>query len=569
MSTDTTMSVFGTDGHVPIYDTSRRWTIWALHEIYTGAIGLNKYVPNVRDWVYDADTGEQYHVVSVDSTTLVAQLVKMTGVATGTDLTADELLMGPDGGAVSDTYRIYVDKSVVPNTLTVDTRLQVGGSTTKYAQIVKGSKLDGSAVVVSAFYDPSGTLLGQNIPLELVANYKLDNRSLKIVPPCYASQDIANGEVLTVMIYRDDGGLASIRQLMAVESTVVRQTDTSQKYITGISLESPFISDTDRKQINYPLNVPLNGLNLFGVVSYSDGSSLRMPVDNTKFQVFGLEKFLSTVVGQKLPVVLKYNLSPGEIKYDATAGADDFITETYSLTTVKADGTYSMKLYAYPVWVDAINGYRLDWWMLNLDRREYYRVTPNVRINENTAAFNPILYGANQRLSVSINLRDVNGTFKNYIHTQTIDITLLRPGMDHTGTDWTVAFELSQNPPYGRELAVGMKFINQNLKHLDLSLGETQYPNWLERVFKQTKPLYNPGTELASPEPNMFLLVLPNGQSYEYKIEQWNSDIVIGTDIIPDSSTIFLLFFKRTPETDFYLSVAGLPVFQSVGNVPL
>ena len=149
-----------------------------------------------------------------------------------------------------------------------------------------------------------------------------------------------------------------------------------------------------------------------------------------------------------------------------------------------------------------------------------------------------------------------------------IDITLLRPGDDHTGTDWTIGFELSQNPPYGRELAVGMKYINQNLKHLDLSLGETSFAAWLERVFKQSKPLYNPSTELAAPEPNMFLLVLPNGQQYEYKIEQWGSDIVIGTDIIPDSSTIFLVFFKRTPETDFYLSVAGLPVFQSIGVIP-
>jgi len=558
---DTTniVTVFGSDGHVPVYDPSARWTIWALHEIYTGTTALNKYVPKVGDYIIDTDTDERFKVIEVDPSTLISRTVKIKTVKE-VALSTDDLLMGPEGGAVSDTYRIYVDKSVVPNTLAVDTRLRFGGSMTSHVQIFRGSKLDGTSQVVSAFYDPSGNLLGTNVPLELVAERELTNHSIKIVSACYTSQDIKNGEVLTVVAYAADGGVVSMRQLMAVETSFIRQTDTSQKYITGISLETPFLSDSDHKLIQYPLNVPTNGLNLFGVVHYSDGSKLRMPVDGTKFQVFGLEKFLSTVVGQKLPVILKYNLSPGEVMYGNTTGATNYICERYELITVKAEGTYSMKLYGYPVWVDAINGYRLDWWMLNLDRKEYYHVTPYVRINENTAPFNPILYGSNQRLSVSINLRDVNGVFKNYIHTQIIDIALMRPGADHTGTQWIIGFEMAQNPPFGRENAVALTFINQNLKRLNLTMGETELQNWLQRTYKETRPLYNPAIELEAPTPNMFMVILPNGKSYEYTIEQWNSEIVIN-DLLADSSTIYVLFFKRTPETDFYLSIAGLPVF--------
>ncbi len=552
-------SIYGTDGNCPVFDPNGRWTLWALQDIYTGDTGLNKYVPKVNDYVVDYETDEHYKVIELDKTTLLARLEKINGIADGGDIAVEDLLLGPKAGTTADTYRVYIDKSVLPYSLTVDTRCRFGGSTSTYAQIFRGSKLDNTAEIVSGIYDQSGNLVGQNIPLELVS---FDgNISIKVVSTCYTTQPIEDGEVLTVVIFSADGGVVSKRQILAEETTTVRKPNAVQKYITHITLDTPFLSEADRKVIQYPMNLPTDSFNMFGVVHYSDGSRNRLPVDGRNFQIFGLNNFVSTIIGQKTSLVLKYTLSAGELVYGADSISQRFLTESYDLITSKADGTYSMKLYGYPVWTSEVAGYRMDWWLMNLDRNELYHVTQHVTINDKVSIFQPVLYGVTQRLSVSINLKSVNGAFKNYIHTQIVDVSLIRPASDHTGTQWTIGFEHGQNPPFGRENAVQMTFVNQNLKKLDITLGESDRDIWLDRLFKQTKPLYNPATEIEAPLPNMFKIITPNGKSYIYRIDEWNTELVI-SDLLEDNATLLIAFFLRVPETDIMLSIAGVPVFQ-------
>jgi hypothetical protein len=156
------------DGKAPIYDADGRWQMWSLSQVYMGTVGDNHYVPNVKDYVIDPDTDEKWRVVSVDPTTLIPTLVKVKPVDTG-EFSDIDVLLGVGPGTQSDTYRAYIDKSVIPHTLAVDARLKVNGSMVTSAKIFKGSVRDGTAQVISAMYDQSGTLLGQSIPLELVA----------------------------------------------------------------------------------------------------------------------------------------------------------------------------------------------------------------------------------------------------------------------------------------------------------------------------------------------------------------------------------------------------------------
>ena len=551
--------ITGTDGIVPVFNPNNKFTIYSLAEIYTGQQGQNRYVPNLNDRVIDLDTNKWYYVHSIDPSTLIAELVPVTTVDEG-DFSPDDLLLGVGPGTQSDTYRLYIDKSVQPFTMAVDARLHVAGTMVKTAKIFRGSELTGTARVISAYYDQSGTVLGQAIPLELVAMPNGQNYSIKTVPVCYTVEDIPDGEVVTAVFYSDTGHVVSKRQLLVENTAFIRSADSSVKYITGIALESPFLSETDPTLIQYPLNVPLVGLNLIGVVKYSDGSVNRMPVDNTKFSIFGFENYAATIVGQKFPLVIKYTLSPDEIVYGANVGDGRFITESYKATTIKADGAFTIKLFGYPVWVDAVTGYVLRWYMYNLERNVAYNVTPYVRFNSNTRVFDPLAFGVTQHLSVSINLKDVNGIYPNYIHVQTLDIVLMGPGTQRT-TNWTVGFDPNQDPMYGVNVFASTTFINQNLTKLKIDAGSTAIDDWLARLYYNTKPLVDINKEITAPAPDYFSVYV-NNQDIEFPISQWGSELLIN-GVLSDNSTLFVKFFKRLADNDIQLGVAGLPVYQT------
>lgn len=560
---DEILSVVGTDGHTVIQNKLAQWKIWALYEIYMGKEGENRYVPNVKDFVYNTETYEQYKVVAIDPTTLIPTLIPIIVRPDSGEFDGADQLLGVGPGTQSDTYRIYIDDSVVPHVMTVDVRLKVAGTMTSYAKIFIGSEVNGTARVISAYYDQAGNMLGQNVPLELAAGPDQNNHSIKVVRPCYTTEKVKDNEILTAVFYSDEGRVVSKRQLLAENTAFIRSTDASQKYVTDISLKSDFLSTSDPLLLEYPMNVNLEGFNLFGVVHYSNGDKLEMPVDNTKFSLYGLESFVGTQIGQRADLVLNYNLSPGEIAYGDTStvnGTVKFKNKNYKLITVKADNSYTVKLYAYPVWLDEVNGYRLNFFMLDLNRALCRDVTPYVRFNENTPAFRPKDYGINQLLSISINLQDVDGTYKSYIHTQTLEMVLTHPGSDRSGTNWTIAFQPGQNPPFGRTNYAVMTYINQNLKKLKLNSEAPTQAEWLERKYWATKPLFDPAQEATAPLPNMFALMFGTTE-LQFSIDQWKDELEINR-LMKDSDTLFIKFFRRVNNTDLVLSVSAMPIYQ-------
>lgn len=550
--------IIGTDGVVPVYSPNSRWKVWNKNEIYDGTIGTKRYVPNVKDLVLDQSFFVWYEVISIDEVTYLSTLKEIDTRDLSGDFSDTDMLLGVGPGTQSDTYRVYLDKSVTPYVLAIDARLRVAGTMCTSCKIFKGSNLSNEANVISKLYDASNNFLGTTIPLELVA-MSGNNTAIKTVKVCNTSEDLQDGEVVTAVFYSEAGHVVSKRQLLVENTAFIRSTDDSVKYIIDISIKSPFINQQDPLLIEYPINVPLSGLFLTGVIHYSDGTTEEIPIDGTKFKVFGFDNFVSTIVGQKLDIVLKYTLAENEISYNVTVAADRFITKSYKAIVSKADGAYTMKLFGYPNWIDGINGYRMEWFIHNLDRNLSKRVTPYVRINENTQVFDPLLFGSRQRLSVSLNLQDISGVYKYYIHTQSIDVTLLTGGGSE-GTNWMVGFDPTQNPQFGVGNKGSFEFINQDLKKIRLDLGLTDYNEWLNRLYYTTKPLVNPYNEADALIPTHFRINV-NNEITEFPVSQWNQLFTTSANIW-HGMTVFVEFIKRTNNNDLLLAVAGIPVKQ-------
>lgn len=558
---NTILAAAGTDGVVPIYDPAARFQIWALPEIYKSTgIGAGKYVPKVNDLVEDLVNNITYKVTAVDPVTLDSTMVVWRSFGVAEDaLSDDNLVIGPLLRHPAETHFVYLDTSVIPYVLAVDACFTVPGSSAKYVKIFKGNYVTDNANVISQVYDQAGTLVGQNVPLELLVVDSHTNYAIKGVPVCYTNQALVDGEIVTIAAYSDTGNIVMERVLRIVNTTFTRKPQTGQKYVSGISLKSPFMSATSDHVLEYPLNLPLSSLNLIGVVHYSDGSTSELPVDGSRFQVFGLEQYIATEVGQQVDIVLAYTLGNSELAYRNVDINGKTVTEDYTLVTVAQKGAYSVKLYAYPQWIDSNNGYSLRWFLYNLDRNIWYDVTSLVAFNSDSQSFKPTTYGTRQDLSVRINLADVSASFEAYVHVQTITVILQAQGTQRS-TNWLIGFEPTQSPMFGVALAARAQMTNANLWKLRLGSALLSQDQWLKNVYYNTKPLYNVLKEVNPPVPTHFSVQIGDN-SYDFPISAWNDELSVGAGLAING-TVFIRFIRRTQQSDMQLSMAAMPVYE-------
>lgn len=555
-----------------IVDPNRGYREWHISEIYSpgNPSSEGQYVPNKDDSVRDWTQGI-LRVIDVDYTTGISILRKWTEPVDPGAVSDEDILLGAGPGYQSESYRVFLDQSVFPHSLSLDARLHLYGTSVVSIQVFLGTDISENGDVISQYYDSAGNLLGSHIPVEAVAmflngvvipggssaNY---NTAVKAPRVGHTTRALSDGQVVTVVAYDSSGEARSQAKLLIKNSSFVRQTDSSIKYVSGIGIETPFLLSTDPSVIEYPINMPVDNLNLIGVVTYSDGSQHRIPIDGTKFELSGLRNYVATIQGQTVDLMLSYQLSVGESAYMHNTSPNGKINVPYHARTKESDGAYSVKLYAYPTWVDLLNGYRLEYYLYNLDRQQVYRVTNLITQAVNSAPFDPLLYGMKQRINVGINMNDVDPLFDSWRHTQPFEITLIRPGNQRLGYNWTVGFDPGQDPAYGVDVEAVHTFINVNNSTLDISCGVTTLAEWLDLVYYPIKPLFDARTEVGPLVPNYFVLV-SNNNRVELPIAQWNADINVET-VPGEGKLVYIEFLRKTSENDLQLGVAGMCIHQ-------
>lgn len=563
-------AIVGLDGFNPMYDENGLWRTWLMSEIFLGKNAQGKYIPKIQDHVVENIGNKiyRYIVVDINWETGIAVLARESTNAGG-DFSAEDTLVGIGAGTPATTYLAYVDKSVTPYRLTVDQRCFVPGSMVRYCKIFKGSLLTNEGVVVSRVYDGNGQLVSEDIPMEKAGvitvngNTLVENTTIKTIRPAHTTHDLKQGEYLTAVFYDDSGIMVSKRQLLVEISTFIKTPDNGTKYVTGISMRSPFISATDESVIRYPQNVPLSGLNLIGVVHYSNGDTREYPVDGSRFKLLNFDTYVASQPGQTFEAVLTYTFGENEFNYVSVMGGDNHTARVYQVQTMPADATYGVKLFAYPVWIDAISGYKLEWFLYNLKRDVAINVTPYVVINTGMTPWNPLAYGQLQTLSVSINLKRADARYRNYAHTQVISFVIERQGTERL-TNWSIAYSPGQSPMYGPNLWAGAYFLGTNRFRINLKSDCTTQTEWVARVYGASQPLLNPSTEVNAPAPTHFAVYNSSGRTL-IPIDQWDKDLTINA-AVTDSGTLFIQFVRVVGQVELELAVCGLPVYYVDAN---
>lgn len=546
---DTAIGIVGADGHAPLYQPDARWNMWSIHEIYRGELGKNKFIPKVNDYVTEPETGLMWRVTDLNNVTFIPEL---SPISIRNETTVDQIL-----SSTNDNYRIYYDKSITPFTLAVDGLMRIYSSTASFARIYKGSFIDPTKII-SRRYDNSGNFVGHDIPLQLVAFNSHDNYAIKSVPSCSTDVELLDGEQCTVVVFDSNGKVITKVTTIVDETTFVAQAYAEQKYITNIFIKSVFINDMQTNEINYPVNLPIPSFNPIGVVQYNDGSQVEYPVDGDKFRLYGLDQFVSTIVGHRVPLALSYRMDASESALANVESDNFYVTRPYTLVVSNPNRSYNVKLFVYPVWVDGVNGYRYKAFLMNLDRNILYDVTNVVSLAANSASFNPLAYGITQRLTFTVDLANVSGVYNHYLHVQTVDIILRGAATDTSLTNiWEVGSQVPTTVPYfGTNLRAERDGITSTKVTIHNNIATTA--EFISKFFRTTLPLYNTLTESEAPDPT-HIEVRYLDENFIVPVSEYTDQFVFANPV-PAYANIDVVFLKETISGYLKLSVTSLTV---------
>ena len=545
------VGVIGTDGYTPVYQPDARWTIWSLHDIYQGTLGEGKYIPKINDYVVEISTGSFYIVTDLDMVTLVPTLTPIVinqNNSTNTSLFISETI---------DNYRLYYDTTVYPYTLSVDALMHIYSSEATTARIYLGVEIDDTKII-SQVYSNSGNFLGFDIPLQKVAFNSHDNYAIKSVPTCNTKHTLKTGDMCSVVIFSSSGKVLSKVYCVVEDMSFVPQAYAEQRYIVQIGLKSPFLDVVNDTIINYPVNLPMASFNPIGFVQYNDGSTVEYPVDGDKFSLYGLDDFVSTILGHKVPLVLSYKMGSQESGLSVVTNDNNFITRPYTLIVSNPNTSYNVKLFIYPRWVDTNTGYVYNAYLMNLDRNIHYNVTDKVSISLNSPSFNPKAYGITQRITFTIELSQVSNLFNYFIHAQVVDIILRGPASDGSIINiWEVNNTVpSSQSFYGTQLFATTD--TSTRLNLTISSNIQSVEEYIEKVYRTTHPLYNVVTETQAPDPT-HIEVIYGTERHIIDINDYYNPIVFNNQI-SNFSNVNLVFLKAVPGGYLKLSTADLTV---------
>lgn len=542
--------VVGTDGIAPVYDENGLWKWWSMHQIYTGAQGENRWVPKKKDYVVIPETFETF-IVDDLSSDLIPTLVKINPLGMLTDGGEGDPILRTRPSILGETFRLYYDDKVFPHRLDPDRRIYLPGVDTY--KIFRGTLTTEDGQVVSKLYDNTGNFISESIPLELAAIDSHSNVQVKFAGPCSCTEVLNEGEVMTLVAYSNTGHVVYSKLLTVERTSTIRSSNISRKYITHISLKSPFMSESAQDQVDYPLNIVLNTMNFMGVVHYSNGETLELPVDGNKFRLHGLDFAVAAIPNSVRTISLTYVLSSNEASVGGNENFQNGITRNYKFRVTDPNYGLSAKLQPFPVWQDELNGYNLRWFLTNMERSTWFEVTDKVRFNPQYGAFSPLLYGVKQTRQVYLNLKDVNPAFKNFNHVQFVDITLFGPP-NSAGPAWTTKSKIEAPNVFGTDR--GARKINTG--RINLAKLDDTYETWLQELYYNTYPLYDSRIEPGPLLPT-HVIVQYGGQQVTLPLEQWNANVGFTGDLDLYKS-VFLRFIRRIGSNDLQLSFASLVV---------
>lgn len=570
------------DNTTVLRDVTRGFKVWSIDDIFFGKDEKGKHVPNVGDLVVETEGGtiRFKKVIAVNENTWIATL---SPLYQDRDVREEETqfhAVGP--GYHSETFRLFYDNSVVPHTLMMDSMAHLYGEDVSYIKIFKGYDISQSGRVISQYRSNENERYSENVPVYKLGTRFDDNNAIKRPVVCHTTEHLEDGDVVTIVAYTQSGIEASVRRFIVAHTANIRRLENSTLYVADVELVSPFISASDDRLLEFPSNMQRDGLFTMARVIMSDGSHRLVTIDGNKVSLLGLDHVISTLPHETASIALVYHLGPNELAWNASSGKNRHVTTVYRYRTLDVDGSYTVKITVVPEWISVNSGYRLRYFLFNLERTYMMEITDLVEYGIDSEPFNGRRYGVVQHLAVAINLDKLGIGLKSFRHVQTLSIALrgnpeefyepyvinyfgedtqnLKPILLHVNHD-------SRLVNTAHNTVIRIHSDNVPVKTEQQTIEQYLMDTVLTHSYKYARPVYDRNTEANAITPTHVRIRLPDGQTYmgtirdlanginRYTSEEDRRNLTVGTTLLIEWLAVTNLATGTPQENELILDV--------------
>lgn len=526
---------------------------------------LGKYIIAMENMiVIDVLNSLMLRVVSVDQNLKATYVPWHPQTSTDDGSAESNHIFGQPGGFNQGERVLAVDYSVLPNKAVIDKRILCPDA--DYALLYLGNTFGDESKIISATYANRNEMTSKRIGVSLAAIDNRLNRTIMTTEPfsvTLSQEELPPGSRATLVFYKEGGTPLPPSYILGTQHTAyLRDHNVSTRYITDIELLSPWFTDSNQTDLlMIPINLPIAQVIFRAKVYYSDGTSEVLPVDGTRFKLYGIDQFKPTAVGDTTgQLILVYTFGEGEQSFLAQPGSPRSKSKKYLVKADQPEGCYSPKIYTYPI-PDPVTGYKLKHFLYTLDRNEVIDVTSIVKLNNESPAYDPTAYGIIQRLIFNLRLSDANPIYVDWTVVQTTAVTL-KASPSETGPKWAINYNNEDSSP-GYESAPIVLYNNTAFMNPN---NYSSQAKWLEALYNKVMPLYQPKYELL-PEPTHMEIWDKDNNHWRYAIDRWDSNVAL-PKAYADGETLFLRWIKVNGDgSEQQLAMTGLYVINSATPV--
>ena len=536
-----------------------RW--WSMDEIYVGAPpiqGVSLFIPKVMDCIID-NNDVMWRVIAVDSVTYLSTLRIFDPSV------AAQLLQGVSSLSRIAPYqqmmRAFLNTEVQPYTLNLDRLFIIPGSENAFIKVFQGVNVSPTGRVISQTYDGNGRFISENVPLVLLDPV---NPNYKQPLGFNCNTNFNDGEVLTVVVYTVSGAVTGQYGFLIKNTNLIRGLGQNQKEVVSVSLLSNLLDTVNGSMINAPANISIFGANFQAQVTYSDGSTQRIPVGTNKCKLYGLEGFNPSIVGVISDLELVYYLDQNEAAINVSNPNVRSVPATYQIRAVDAPGVFSFKVFVVPNFNISINRYSNDYYLCSLDRTVFVKLTSNqykIVVNNGSILDNGAFTNT-QTFVIVVDIASVLPIgYNGYIFPQE---TTLKYGISNE-VGWILDYRNDSVLTYGEGVKATYSATGNQV--FDISCGQTSLTDWLQLLYEPIHVIRDITLMLAPPPPTHMRFLYNGVYSPWLAVDAyWNiPQANFFSNAFTTDSTICIVWGLLMPDGITYgtLGVSPLPLFNT------
>lgn len=459
----------------------------------------------------------------------------------------------------NDILRLYIDTRSLPYRGQVDPSVLIQSGSPSFYTLTR-YKGKSNEHLVSRYYDATGKFAKDQVPV-VPGDLKATNY---VCDTCNITEDLTDDEEIFLTIYNETGAEIRTATLFVKHSSIINDQLDYRPRVAALTIKSP--QQLADGTIFLYEKQDFNSLNIYGELTYDDGTVRTIGVDNTQTYLYGVEDLVASYSGMLQNITMKYFYGPSETT-TSTDPTNQSITASGVIKIVANKEAAPTKVSVIPVFNQATQSYNLRYYLYSTSRDRVVDCTNYVTAQD---GFNGKDFVTTQQFDFSVDMTKVDPSVYQGVatYTQSVCLKLLPPT---SYVRYTISDSISSPYIYGADSTSDRRPV----LYYDSTKGKYFIPSSIfttstavvKSFYADANPPYDTRTETQAPAPTHFGVRDPYSGTLlaVNDLSNYTKGFTLSNNAVYTDQTVIVEFHLQNSDSDLILF--GVPVDVRAGTL--